>query len=443
VLTPEEIQSREFLVSLRGYDRDEVHAFLDRVAEHVRELQGRLGGPESGAGPVPAAAEQAGDTAEMFAKIGQETHRILEAAHEAGAAIKRTARQEADRDLQAARAEAARVIADGERRREAVEELVAGLEAARDQLAGELRQVGRTIESSLRDLLGDDTHTASVREALAAEALPDDAEPPEPVGQLVAVAEAEDAASEDVGGGGAEQDMQEGPHGARQAVLSELHLRLVRQIKRGLHDVQNVVLDRLRRADGQGDLEALLPTDDELIEFSTGVAELLEEAYKAGRANASTQLGRELPPPEQQRELVEAFLDDAADRIRGGLAAHLRMGLESGEDLSTLSARVSGVFGEIKQATTDEWADIYLVRDFELGQLDAWAAGGITHREWVVGQEPRCPEGRCRQNGQHAVQAIGTVFPTGHEAPPVHAGCTCTTVPVIESPDSVAAEAAP
>ena len=108
------------------------------------------------------------------------------------------------------------------------------------------------------------------------------------------------------------------------------------------------------------------------------------------------------------------------------------MGLEAEEDLAGLSARVSGVFGEVKQSTAAEWADVYAVHAFELGQLDAWAAAGVTHREWVLGPEPRCPEGRCRQNGQHAVLPVGEAYPSGHHAPPVHAGCTCTTVPVAE-----------
>jgi cell division initiation protein len=37
-LTPEEIEAKEFVVSLRGYDQADVHAFLRQVASDYREL---------------------------------------------------------------------------------------------------------------------------------------------------------------------------------------------------------------------------------------------------------------------------------------------------------------------------------------------------------------------------------------------------------------------
>ena len=112
MLTPEEIQSREFLVSLRGYDRDEVHAFLGRVAEQLAQteakasqLQQRLDRfkeqqPAVAGLAEPAPSQQVSpEPSAMFAEIGKETQRILEAAQEAGSQIQRKARQEADRDL--------------------------------------------------------------------------------------------------------------------------------------------------------------------------------------------------------------------------------------------------------------------------------------------------------------------------------------------------------
>jgi DivIVA domain-containing protein len=41
-MTPEEIESREFFVGLRGFDKDEVHQFLAEVAEEQRTLLARL-----------------------------------------------------------------------------------------------------------------------------------------------------------------------------------------------------------------------------------------------------------------------------------------------------------------------------------------------------------------------------------------------------------------
>jgi DivIVA domain-containing protein len=179
VLTTEEIREREFLVSLRGYDRDEVRAFLDEVASQMDSLVERAGGApaparapepervEEAPAPAPAAAPQ--DTSTLFAEIGKETQRILEAAHEAGSEIQRKARLEAERELKDARTQSAKIIAEGERRREVVEGLVATLEERRHALSDDLRGVGAAIERALRDL-GPEEEAAPMREALAREA---------------------------------------------------------------------------------------------------------------------------------------------------------------------------------------------------------------------------------------------------------------------------------
>ena len=54
-LTPEDIESKKFLVGLRGYDKDEVTAFLQEVATDYRSaLDGDGAAPSSnGARPRP------------------------------------------------------------------------------------------------------------------------------------------------------------------------------------------------------------------------------------------------------------------------------------------------------------------------------------------------------------------------------------------------------
>ena len=160
MLTPDEIKSREFLVSLRGYDRDEVHSFLDQVARHVRDLQAQIEDLQAGQplahfaaepAPVPPAVPTA-DTAAFFADLGKTTQRILEAAHEAGSEIQRQARNDADRELAEARSHAAKLISEGQRRREVIEGVVHMLEERRATLADDLRGVARTVEQVLEDL---------------------------------------------------------------------------------------------------------------------------------------------------------------------------------------------------------------------------------------------------------------------------------------------------
>lgn len=193
MLTAEEIRSRTFLVSLRGYDREEVAAFLDEVADQVSGLVERLeqsdakvsqaeedkaraeeavaDKPAAEAEPAPAAAQPAPEN--PFAEIGQETQRILEAAQQAGDEMRAKAREEADRELKAARAQADRIIAEGERRREDMERTVQALEDAREKIADDFRGLGRTVEEVLREL-APDAGASTMREAIAEAARDDD-----------------------------------------------------------------------------------------------------------------------------------------------------------------------------------------------------------------------------------------------------------------------------
>ena len=612
MLTPEEIQSREFLVSLRGYDRDEVHAFLGRVAEQLAQteakatqLQQRLDRlkaqqPTAAAAAEPAPAAQQTGTVEpsaMFAEIGKETQRILEAAQEAGQQIQRKARQEADRDLQAARQQAAKLIAEGERRREHIERVVSELEQARAAMSVQLRGVGRTIEQTLRELAPSE-QTSTIREAMGAQAARDqrpaappaaqlpaesesgddddsEGEPapapepePEPaadeptadapapaqpaadepgtgdaaVGATDETAEAPDAEGADAGaveqaaveaapapataddaaavtagapviaddegqeplaaaapeatettvaeesGDGqgpgeepadtpaasddqsdepapdaeaagpeaaeepaapAEPDApgttepampppstaasgRNDPQGLRAAALSPLHPKLVRKVKRELQEIQNIALDKLRRARGEGDVDDFLPSEQDTEGLGEGSGDLLLQAWEAGVASASVLADQDLGSPDEGPDLADAFREDAAGRVRSGLTSTLRMGLSASEGQQALSDRVGAVFSEFKGAQAEELAATHLIRAYELGLLAAWSYGGIGARQWVLGREPRCPEGRCRYNDQGGPVAVGESFASGHDVPPVHVGCTCTTVPAEE-----------
>ena len=523
MLSPEEIVSREFLVSLRGYDRDEVHAFLEQVADEVRALQAQVAELQSAPAAAPVAAPEVApeaapvavsadastaDTSAMFAEIARETQRILEAAQEAGNELRRRARGDANRELQAARNEAAKVIAEGERRRDQVDRTVAELEARRTAVAESLRNVGRTIEGSLRDLAPEPRSTP-VREAIASEALgesrgggaprgrgagsrepdeePSPAGSPEPEDAEQTAAEAEPAAAPDADDDGSpapdaeaiapaapdadetpsmapepqsaepDPDVVVAPPGAelsgadvddtvtqpmeaappaveddasepRDDVIDGLQPKLVRRVKRGLQDLQNVSLDRLRRAGGRGDADDFLPGDEAAAVPTDLATELLARAHAAGVAAAGGATD-EAADAAAADEMAAEFLGEVASRVADGLRSTLRMGLRAGEDQAALGDRVSGVFAELRGTVVDELATAALVGGYERGQLHAWGAQGISRRTWVLGREPRCPEGRCRLNAGAGELPLDDPFPSGHLAPPVHPGCTCTTAP--------------
>lgn len=505
MLTPQEIASRQFLVSLRGYDREEVHAFLVAVAEQLSDAQQRAADlerqmaslrAEQAAAPV---ADPAPQSSAVFAEIGTQTQRILEAAHAAGDEIRQSARKEADRELQAARGQATKILAESERRRERVERLVGDLEQARGAVSDQLRAVGRTVEQIVKDLGSDRRPATSGREPLAAEPheepgrasgpapqthpappaetrhddngqaateqLPSAAVAGEPAAGAVddwesvrvipgpapgrgvrapratadaeeshggegghAATAAQDAAREQEPAASAESEPPD-PHALRAGALSPLHPKLVRKVKRELQEIQNIALDRVRRSKGKGDADSFLPRGEEVSALGAGAGEHLLQAWKAGARSAATLAGTTPREPSDVPDLSGGFGRDAAERVRSGLTATLRMGLSAGEGAQGLSDRIGAVFGEFKGTQAEELAATHLLHAYERGLLAAWSEAGIASRRWVMGQEPRCPEARCRQNGQSGPLPVGQAFPSGHEVPPVHVGCTCTTLP--------------
>ncbi|MPZ73879.1 MAG: DivIVA domain-containing protein [Nitriliruptorales bacterium] len=517
------------MVSLRGYDRDEVHAFLGRVAEQLGEtearatqLQQRLDRLKAQqpsiaatAEPAPAAQQAASpEPSSMFAEVGKETQRILEAAQEAGQQIQRKARQEVDRDLKSARGQAAKLIAEGERRREHIERIVAEMEQRRAAMSVQLRDISRTIEQTLTELGQSDSAftvrqatgpdspdtaaspAAAAQEELAGEGEAPPLEPAEPARQVLeSVAQGgaqalteeapaapappgsdenapedsppepalgPDEASRPATGAPVQPGAEEGPdtpvstqhsaatepaitaetspaapeaeapsdpQGLRAAALSPLHPKLVRKVKRELQEIQNIALDRVRRAKGGGEAGDFLPRDEDTSGLGEGSAELLEQAWRAGVGSAGVLADRDLGTPAGIPDLADVFLRDASDRVRSGLSSTLRMGLSANEAAQGLSDRIGAAFSEFKGAQAEELAATHLIRAYEQGLLAAWSAGGIDGRRWVLGREPRCPEARCRTNDKGGDVPVGEPFPSGHDVPPVHVGCTCTTIP--------------
>jgi DivIVA domain-containing protein len=84
-VNPEDIASKEFPVVMRGYVREEVHAFLASVAGQLAEREARiaalereLAGSRKPAAPAPApAAKPALDRTELLRHLGEEAASIL------------------------------------------------------------------------------------------------------------------------------------------------------------------------------------------------------------------------------------------------------------------------------------------------------------------------------------------------------------------------------
>lgn len=128
-MSPEEIAEREFLVGLRGYDKDEVRDFLTVVAEDYRSVLESATAPPDQAGAAdvdtaaqpgePEAAAAPPDVAEAipgagtgttspqdWSRMGEEVAAVLRTAHEQVGALKARGEEEAEERRRAAEAQA-------------------------------------------------------------------------------------------------------------------------------------------------------------------------------------------------------------------------------------------------------------------------------------------------------------------------------------------------
>ena len=477
MLTPEEIVSQKFLVSIRGYDRDEVHTFLRTLAEQVSDLQQRLAAAVAEAEAIEKAAARAAkdaareaeravkaertradqaeaalkatpkkpsedDAAAGFAAIGLQTQRILEAAAEAADGMRQEAKREIEAEIRKARRQADKLVAEGERLKEQMERGTVDLVRKREEVTSSLRAVAKGLEQNLRDL------TLAEAEVPA----PAPAPAPAPLGTMAEALQdvAATAAAASAGGAplpaattAAPQALAEPAESAepvaevemdpRTAALSVLHPKVVRKLKRGLQDVQNVALERLRGLAADAEPAAIMPHEDEFASVGQGVGEFLEQAYWAGSQGGVELAGLGTVKLTVPSDLAAQFQADVVRHVNGPLASTLRIGASAREPASALADRVGAVFSELKVSVADEVAALHLVRAYEAGMHDAWSKAGVKARRWVLGRELRCPEGRCRHNDQSGELALTEAFPSGHLHPPVHPGCTCTTQPVTEA----------
>jgi DivIVA domain-containing protein len=138
--SPEEIESKEFLITLRGYDKDEVQAFLRAVAADYRGLadNARTAAPvPSGSNPFESLGEEVG----TVLKVARESaNQQRQKAEDEAAATRRRAEEESAALRNAASAAAKRLTEEAERH--AIE-----VRAHAERDAGErLRETARRVE---------------------------------------------------------------------------------------------------------------------------------------------------------------------------------------------------------------------------------------------------------------------------------------------------------
>ena len=99
-ILPEDVETKEFVVALRGYDKDEVHDFLKAVAEELRSL--RAGGSQ-------------GADDDHLKDLGEQVARVLATAHDAARRLQEHAESKAAELIHAAEVEAASIRTEANR----------------------------------------------------------------------------------------------------------------------------------------------------------------------------------------------------------------------------------------------------------------------------------------------------------------------------------------
>jgi DivIVA domain-containing protein len=170
-LSPEQVASRAFPISFRGFDQSEVRSFLAAVAEELRAAV--QAGERAAAGVIAAAEERAADllgeaqdearriraTVESereraFADGAARAEELVGDAERVRSAAETVGAAEAERLVAEARAVRERILGDLARRRATLREQVEQLHAARERLLGALAGLRSQVDEAAEQMRG-------------------------------------------------------------------------------------------------------------------------------------------------------------------------------------------------------------------------------------------------------------------------------------------------
>ena len=186
--TPEEIDSKEFLITLRGYDKDEVKAFLKAVAADYRAA---LSSATSVEAPSNAFEALGKDIGQVLQTAKQSADQLKRKAEEDATAMRRRAEEEAANLREAASNAARRLTEEAERhsvqvRAEAERDAsqmttgatrrVEKLQSAESKLRQRLYALEMMLQSMRQELEGDEAAVQTGEEERAPIALASTAE---------------------------------------------------------------------------------------------------------------------------------------------------------------------------------------------------------------------------------------------------------------------------
>jgi hypothetical protein len=177
------------------------------------------------------------------------------------------------------------------------------------------------------------------------------------------------------------------------------------------------MLDILRNAPATHGDALLGPEDTELATFAAAAHGHLVDAFGAGVTFAGGKVGK--GPTDAAAEQTAAGL---ARMVVTMLRRRIEDGTDAGEDVAS---RVGAAFREWRGERIERLAGDGALQAFSAGVLAATGKKGTVR--WILTSTDGCSD--CDDNALAGPVPVAEGFPTGHAAPPAHAGCRCLVTP--------------
>ena len=123
------------------------------------------------------------------------------------------------------------------------------------------------------------------------------------------------------------------------------------------------------------------------------------------------------------------------ETTRDALKKELSEGIQKGEDVDTLKARVGKVYSEARGPRAEMIARTETLKATNFATVEAYTQSGIVKRkEWLTAVDERVSEGCRLMDGQMVDQDknfSSSYYGLDLEYPPLHPNCRCTIIPVL------------
>lgn len=153
---PTEVADRRFTISRKGYEPEEVHAFLHIVADHLSRLQGEVEWQRARNEQLERRAAAAQESA--YARLARDFVEVVRRADQAAGGVRAQAEIHARSELALARQDAERMIASARREAEAIvarARMEAGVEPEREEWRLDVSDIWEAPSMETHQLFGE------------------------------------------------------------------------------------------------------------------------------------------------------------------------------------------------------------------------------------------------------------------------------------------------